>query len=187
MKKGGGKISFVNAEVAYPPSKRRFGSAREWRKVSIKVFQKYWKTTFSHFILSQRYKHAHRNTCTEWHIARAHVHTCTHTHTHTHTDAHTCTHTFFFCLYSSCVCAGMTQCELVVAVILKCSTFLEVISEYSAVSVILPLSSLLSSLYWSWDPPSSLGSTSVPIEVPKQVDCNMCRFSKLLLFSFFLL
>ena len=28
-------------------------------------------------------------------------------------------------------------------------------------------------------------STPVSIEVPKQVDCNMCRFSKLLLFSFF--
>ena len=31
----------------------------------------------------------------------------------------------------------------------------------------------------------SLESTPVSIKVPKQVDCNMCRFSKLLLFSFF--
>ena len=34
-------------------------------------------------------------------------------------------------------------------------------------------------------PLSSLESTPVSILVPKQVDCNMCRFSKLLLFSFF--
>ena len=88
---------------------------------------------------------------------------------------------FFFCLYSSSVRAGMTQCALVMAVILKCSTFL----EYLAVSVIFPLTSLLSSLYWPWDPLSSLESTPVSIYVPKQVDCNMCRFSKLLLFSFF--
>ena len=52
-------------------------------------------------------------------------------------------------------------------------------------AVIFPLSSLLSSLYWSWDPLSSLESTPVSILVPKQVDCNMCRFSKLLLFFFF--
>ena len=52
-------------------------------------------------------------------------------------------------------------------------------------SVIFPLTSLLSSLYWPWDPLSSLESTPVSIKVPKQVDCNMCRFSKLLLFSFF--
>ena len=56
---------------------------------------------------------------------------------------------------------------------------------YSTVSVIFPLTSLLSSLYWPWDPLSSLESTPVSIQVPKQVDCNMCRFSKLLLFSFF--
>ena len=31
---------------------------------------------------------------------------------------------FFFCLHSSCVCAYVTQCVLVVAVILRCSTFL---------------------------------------------------------------
>ena len=92
---------------------------------------------------------------------------------------------FFFCLYSSCVRAGMTQCALVVAVILKCAAFLAVLSEYSAVSVIFPLTSLLSSLSWPWDPLSSLESTPVSIQVPKQVDCNMCRFSKLLLFSFF--
>ena len=79
----------------------------------------------------------------------------------------------------------MTQFALVVAVILKCSTFVAVISEYSTVSVIFPLASLLSSLYWPWDPLSSLESTPVSIQVPKQVDCNMCRFSKLLLFSFF--
>ena len=42
-----------------------------------------------------------------------------------------------------------------------------------------------SSLYWPWDPLSSLESAPVSISVPKQVDCNMCRFSKLLLFSFF--
>ena len=70
---------------------------------------------------------------------------------------------FFFCLYSSSVRAGMTQCALVVAVILKCSTFLAVISEYSAVSVLFPLTSLLSSLYWPWDPLSSLKSTPVSI------------------------
>ena len=79
----------------------------------------------------------------------------------------------------------MTQFALAVAVILKCSTFVAVISEYSTVSVIFPLASLLSSLYWPWDPLSSLESTPVSIQVPKQVDCNMCRFSKLLLFSFF--
>ena len=71
--------------------------------------------------------------------------------------------TFFFCLYSSCVRAGMTQFALVVAVILKCSTFVAVISEYSTVSVIFPLASLLSSLYWPWDPLSSLESTPVSI------------------------
>ena len=79
----------------------------------------------------------------------------------------------------------MPQGALFVAVILKCSTFLVVISEYSTVSVIFPLTSLLSSLYWPWDPLSSLESTPASILVPKQVDCNMCRFSKLLLFSVF--
>ena len=79
----------------------------------------------------------------------------------------------------------MTQCAFVVAVILKCSTFLAVISEYSTVSVIFPLTSLLSSLYWPLDPLSSLESTPVLISVLEQVYCNMCRFSKLLLFSFF--
>ena len=79
----------------------------------------------------------------------------------------------------------MTQFALVVAVILRCSTFLAVISEYSTVSVIFPLASLLSSLYWPLDPLSSLESTPVSIKVPKQVDSNMCRFSNLLLFSFF--
>ena len=79
----------------------------------------------------------------------------------------------------------MTQCVLVVAVILKCSTSLAVNSENSTVSVIFPLASLLCSLYWPWDPLSSLKSTPVSIWVPKQVDCNTCRFSKLLLFSFF--
>ena len=57
--------------------------------------------------------------------------------------------------------------------------------KYSTVSVVFPLASLLSSLYWPWDPLSSLESTPVSIYVLKQVDCNMCRFSKLLLFSFF--
>ena len=57
--------------------------------------------------------------------------------------------------------------------------------EYSTGSVIFPLTSFLSSLYWPWDPLSSLESTPVSIEVPKQVDCYMCRFSKRLLFSFF--
>ena len=96
----------------------------------------------------------------------------------------------FFCL-SSCVRAGMTQFALVVAVILKCSTFLAVISSirqsglFSLLLVFFPLASLLSSLYWPWDPLSSLESTPVSILVPKQVDCNMCRFSKLLLLSFF--
>ena len=47
------------------------------------------------------------------------------------------------------------------------------------------LSDLLSSLYWPWDQLSSVESTPVSILVPKQVDCNMCRFSELLLFSFF--
>ena len=43
----------------------------------------------------------------------------------------------FFCLYSSCcVRTYVTQCALVVAVILKCSTFLAGISEYSTVSVV---------------------------------------------------
>ena len=37
-----------------------------------------------------------------------------------HCDTHT--HNFFFCLYSSCVRAYVTQCALVVAVILKCSS-----------------------------------------------------------------
>ena len=41
----------------------------------------------------------------------------------------------------------MTQFALVVVVILKCSTFVAVIAEYSTVSVIFPLASLLSSLY----------------------------------------
>ena len=35
--------------------------------------------------------------------------------------------------------------------------------EYSTVSVIFPLTSLLSSLYWPWDPLSSLESTPVSI------------------------
>ena len=92
---------------------------------------------------------------------------------------------FFFCLYSSCVRACVTQCALVVAVILKCSAFLAVISEYLTVSVIFFFTSLLCSLYWPWDPLSSLESTPVSIWVPKQVDCNLSRFSKLLLFSLF--
>ena len=66
---------------------------------------------------------------------------------------------FFYCLYSSCVRACVTQCALVVAVILKCSTFLAVISEYLKVGVIFSLTSLLCSLYWHWDPLSSLEST----------------------------
>ena len=47
----------------------------------------------------------------------------------------------FCCLYSSCVRAGMPQFALV-AVILKCSTILAVLSVYSTVSVIFPLTSL---------------------------------------------
>ena len=39
------------------------------------------------------------------------------------------TRIFFFCLYSFCVIAGMPQFALVVAVILKCSTSLAIISE----------------------------------------------------------
>ena len=57
----------------------------------------------------------------------------------------------------------MTQFALAVAVIVKCSTFVAVISEYSTVSVIFPLASLLSCLYWPWDPLSSLESTPVSI------------------------
>ena len=74
----------------------------------------------------------------------------------------------FFCL-SSCVRAGMTQFALVVAVILKCSTFLAVISSirqsalFSLLLLFFPLASLLSSLYWPWDPLSSLESTPVSI------------------------
>ena len=71
----------------------------------------------------------------------------------------------FSFVYSSCVRVGMTQCALVVAVILKCSTFLAVISEYSTVSVIFPLTSLLSSLYWPWDPLSSLDLESTPVSI----------------------
>ena len=75
---------------------------------------------------------------------------------------------FFFCL-TSCVRAGMTQFALVVAVILKCSTFLAVISSirqsasFSLLLLFFPLTSLLSSLYWPWDPLSSLESTPVSI------------------------
>ena len=66
----------------------------------------------------------------------------------------------FFCL-SSCVRAGMTQCALVKAV-----EMLDVLGshfKYSTVSVIFPLASLLSSLYWPWDQLSSLESTPVSI------------------------
>ena len=66
----------------------------------------------------------------------------------------------------------------VVAVILKCSTFLMVISECSISGVIFPLTPFFCSLYWHWDPLSSLESTSVSIQVLKQADCNMCRFGK---------
>ena len=62
---------------------------------------------------------------------------------------------FFFCLYSPWVCACVNQCALVVAAILKCSTFLAVVSEYSTVSVIFPLTPLLCFLYWPWDSLSS--------------------------------
>ena len=99
--------------------------------------------------------HAHRGTLythihPPTHTAQTHTHTHTHTytqenHTQTHTHTHAHTHTHFFCLYSSCVRAGMPQFVLVVAVILKCSTILAVISEYSIVSVIFPLTSLWSS------------------------------------------
>ena len=74
--------------------------------------------------------------------------------------------------------------------ILNCSTFLAVISSirqsasFSLLLLFFPLASLLSSLYWPCDSLSSLESTPVSISVPKQVDCNMCRFSKPLLFSF---
>ena len=55
------------------------------------------------------------------------------------------------------VCDSVRACRGVV-VNFKCSTFLAVISEYSTVSVIFPLSSLLCSLYWPCDPLSSLES-----------------------------
>ena len=45
----------------------------------------------------------------------------------------------FSFVYTLPVYVRVTQCALVVAVILKCSTFLAVISEYSTVSVIFPL------------------------------------------------
>ena len=57
-------------------------------------------------------------------------HTQTHTHTHTHTYLSVLAwQEFFFCLYSSCARACVTQCAFVVVVILKCSTFLAVISK----------------------------------------------------------
>ena len=97
-----------------------------------------------------------RLSCVYFPHTRTHTHTRAHARTHTHTHTHTYTHThthdanvskrvwisvrawreFFFCLYSSRVRACVTQCSLVVAVILKCSTFFAVISEYSTVSVI---------------------------------------------------
>ena len=76
----------------------------------------------------------------------------------------------------------VTQCVLAVAVILKRSTFFAGISECSAVSVISPLTPLLC-LYSLWDPLSSLDSTPVSIQIPNQLDCNMCRMSNC--FSFF--
>ena len=64
----------------------------------------------------------------------------------------------FILFLCTCVCDSVCACRGVV-VNLKCSTFLAVISEYSTVSVIFPLSSLLCSLYWPCDPLSSLESS----------------------------
>ena len=87
----------------------------------------------------------------------------------------------------------MTQCALVVAFILKCSTFLagpvikfRSIRQSASFSLIL-LSDFLSSLYWPWDPLVILRVYScLNLGPGTGIDCNMCRFSKLLLFSFFL-
>ena len=93
----------------------------------------------------------------------------------------------FFCLYSPCVRAGVTQCALVMVVIMKCSTLRGLGGHFGVFDSQRHFPSYFSSssLYWPRDPLSSLESTPVSIQVPKQVECNMCRFCKLLLFSFF--
>ena len=93
-----------------------------------------------------------------------------------------CQHFFFVYLLFLCTCVCDLVCAHTVVVILKCSTFLAFISENLTVGVIFLLTTLFCSLYWPWYPLSSLESTPILIQVPKQVDCNMCRFSKLLLF-----
>ena len=92
---------------------------------------------------------------------------------------HTYTHTHSFLLRTLFRCTGV--CHSVRAC--HGSSFeLFDISECSTVGVIFPLTSLLCCLYWPWDPLSSLECTPVSIQVPKQVDCNMCWFM-LLFFS----
>ena len=107
--------------------------------------------------------HAHAHTHTYIH---AHTHAHTHTHTHTHTHIHTQIDPLWHVQKQryktgqaskqhkghthartrAHVCAGVTHGGFVVAVILKFSTFLLVISEYSTVSVILLLHPFLCSL-----------------------------------------
>ena len=71
---------------------------------------------------------------------------------------------------------------IVFGINIKMFNFLAGFSEYSTVSV---FSVLLLFFTLCTGPGTSLESTPVSIKIPKQVDCNMCRFSKLLLFSFF--
>ena len=106
--------------------------------------------------------------------------------THTHSSGTSCSlwHTFVYTLpvyVRVCLCLRLWR--LFWNVRRSWRSFRSI--RQSASFSLLLLSDLLSSLYWPWDPLSSVESTPVSIYVPKQVDCNMCRFSKPLLFSFF--
>ena len=103
------------------------------------------------------------------------VHTRTHPHTHplpppppTHTHKWACRRgeNFFFCLYSSCVRAGVTQCALVVAVILKCSTLLPSLSRQGQSAPCNIIARLSVSSINAWASNSSLngGSTWRPVQ-----------------------
>ena len=128
-------------------------------------------------------------TCTHaWtHCTRACPRARTHTHTHTHTHACTragVTRIFLLFIFFLCMCG----CESVRACRGGYFEMFDILGAHFGVfnsQRHFPSSFFLSSLYWPWDPLSSLESTPVSIYVPKQVDCNMCRFSKLLLLSLF--
>ena len=94
---------------------------------------------------------------------------------------------FFFCLYSSCVRAGLSQFALVV----RRGGYFEVFDIRGGHFGEFDSQRHFPSCFSSFLSVLALGPTVI-LRVyscldlgPEQVDCNMCRFSRLLLFSFF--